>query len=120
MSVLLLHVKQITLDMISFCVLSAGIGYAMFFISLFIGIYYNMILAWTIFYLASSFTDSLPWNSCDNWWNTEGASVAGSGQTARGGGAPSPVLRLPRNSGCWDLASSRDVHTCRGCCVIMR
>ena len=44
----------------------------MFFISLFIGIYYNMILAWTIFYLASSFTDNLPWNSCDNWWNTEG------------------------------------------------
>ena len=56
----------------------------MFFISLFIGIYYNMILAWTIFYLASSFTDSLPWNSCDNWWNTEGESV-GSGAPARSG-----------------------------------
>ncbi|XP_043223107.1 sodium- and chloride-dependent glycine transporter 1-like isoform X1 [Amphibalanus amphitrite] len=55
----------------SVCPLFQGIGYAMFFISLFIGIYYNMILAWTIFYLASSFTDSLPWNSCDNWWNTE-------------------------------------------------
>ncbi|XP_037070477.1 sodium- and chloride-dependent glycine transporter 1-like [Pollicipes pollicipes] len=55
----------------SICPLFQGIGYAMFFISLFIGIYYNMILAWTLFYLYSSFTDSLPWNSCDNWWNTD-------------------------------------------------
>ncbi|XP_043199073.1 sodium- and chloride-dependent glycine transporter 1-like [Amphibalanus amphitrite] len=56
----------------SVCPLFQGIGYAMFFISLFIGIYYNLILAWTIFYLYSSFTDSLQWTSCDNWWNTEG------------------------------------------------
>uniref|UniRef100_T1JI01 Transporter n=1 Tax=Strigamia maritima TaxID=126957 RepID=T1JI01_STRMM len=49
----------------------AGLGYAMFIVSTLVGIYYNMIIAWTWFYLFSSFTDSLPWNSCDNWWNTE-------------------------------------------------
>merc|ERR1719369_2244042 len=53
------------------CPLFSGIGYAMFIISFFIGVYYNMILAWAIFYLASSFTDHLPWTSCDNWWNSE-------------------------------------------------
>ena len=52
--------------------LSAGIGYAMFVISFIISIYYNMILAWTIFYVYSSLTSSLPWDGCDNWWNTEG------------------------------------------------
>ena len=48
----------------------AGIGYAMFMLSLYIGTYYNVILSWAFFYIFSSFTTSLPWASCDNWWNT--------------------------------------------------
>lgn len=44
----------------------------MFLMSSLVGIYYNMILAWALFYLLSSFTSHLPWSSCDNWWNTEG------------------------------------------------
>ncbi|KAG1699841.1 Sodium- and chloride-dependent glycine transporter 2 [Nymphon striatum] len=48
-----------------------GIGYAMFLVSTLVGIYYNMILAWALFYLGSSFTSKLPWSSCDNWWNTK-------------------------------------------------
>lgn len=47
-----------------------GVGYAMFLLSTLVGIYYNMILAWALFYLVSSFTSDLPWSSCDNWWNT--------------------------------------------------
>ncbi|GFW19438.1 sodium- and chloride-dependent glycine transporter 1 [Trichonephila clavipes] len=47
-----------------------GIGYAMFLMSILIGIYYNMILAWALFYLMSSCRSVLPWSSCDNWWNT--------------------------------------------------
>ncbi|XP_023241236.1 sodium- and chloride-dependent glycine transporter 1-like isoform X1 [Centruroides sculpturatus] len=47
-----------------------GVGYAMFLMSSLVGIYYNMILAWALFYLFSSFTTHLPWSSCDNWWNT--------------------------------------------------
>ncbi|XP_065315007.1 sodium- and chloride-dependent glycine transporter 2-like isoform X1 [Gordionus sp. m RMFG-2023] len=35
-----------------------------------VSIYYNMILAWTLFYLVNSFTAVLPWSHCDNWWNT--------------------------------------------------
>ena len=49
-----------------------GLGYAMFLMSGLVSIYYNMILAWGLFYLVSSFTTSLPWSSCDNWWNTDG------------------------------------------------
>lgn len=51
--------------------LFTGIGYAMFLMSALVGIYYNMILAWAMFYFLSSFTTQLPWSSCDNWWNTE-------------------------------------------------
>lgn len=51
--------------------LFTGIGYAMFLMSGLVGVYYNMILAWAMFYLLSSFTTTLPWSSCDNWWNTD-------------------------------------------------
>lgn len=47
-----------------------GIGYAMFMLSMYIGTYYNIILSWAFFYIFSSFTTSLPWASCGNWWNT--------------------------------------------------
>ncbi|XP_054156343.1 sodium- and chloride-dependent glycine transporter 1-like isoform X2 [Oppia nitens] len=48
-----------------------GLGYAMFLMSGLVSIYYNMILAWGLFYLVSSFTTTLPWKSCDNFWNTD-------------------------------------------------
>lgn len=51
--------------------LFAGIGYAMFLMSGLVAIYYNMILAWALFYLFSSLNSELPWKSCDNWWNTD-------------------------------------------------
>lgn len=41
-----------------------GLGYAMFCMSALVGVYYNMILAWALFYLLSSFTTKLPWSSC--------------------------------------------------------
>ena len=51
-----------------------GLGYAMFLMSGLVSIYYNMILAWGLFYLVSSITldSDLPWSSCENWWNTDG------------------------------------------------
>lgn len=47
-----------------------GIGYAMFLISFFIGIYYNMVVAWSFRYLFASMAAVLPWTSCDNAWNS--------------------------------------------------
>jgi len=49
-----------------------GLGFANFMASAFVGLYYNMIIAWTIYYLFASFTSQLPWdNSCQNDFNTE-------------------------------------------------
>ena len=53
------------------CPLFQGIGFGMLMLSLYIGIYYNILISWSFFYLFSSFTSSLPWASCDNAWNTE-------------------------------------------------
>ena len=30
--------------------------------------YYNVILAWAMFYLSASFQHPLPWATCDNWY----------------------------------------------------
>ncbi|XP_014681693.1 PREDICTED: sodium- and chloride-dependent glycine transporter 1-like [Priapulus caudatus] len=52
----------------------SGVGYGMTVVSFFIGVYYNMIIAWAIYYMVSSFTKTLPWGSCENEWNTEACS----------------------------------------------
>ncbi|XP_063596316.1 sodium- and chloride-dependent glycine transporter 1-like isoform X2 [Penaeus indicus] len=53
------------------CPLFQGIGYAMFMISFYIGCYYNVVLSWTIYYIYSSFTHTLPWTSCNDEWRSE-------------------------------------------------
>ena len=42
----------------------------MFMVSLLVSIYYNVIIAWAIFYLFASFKSQLPWASCDQAWNS--------------------------------------------------
>ena len=34
-------------------------------------IYYNIIITWVLYYLFMSFTKTLSWATCANWWNTE-------------------------------------------------
>ncbi|XP_033724868.1 sodium- and chloride-dependent GABA transporter 1-like [Pecten maximus] len=53
------------------CPLFKGIGYAMILTNSAVAIYYNVIIAWTLYYLVNCFTLHLPWSSCDNIWNTE-------------------------------------------------
>lgn len=49
-----------------------GVGIAMVLVSGFTSLYYNMILAWSYYYLFVSFTSDLPWADCYNpEWNTE-------------------------------------------------
>ncbi|XP_013399591.1 sodium- and chloride-dependent glycine transporter 1 [Lingula anatina] len=52
-----------------------GIGYGMFMVSTFIALYYNMVIAYNIFYLFASFNSDVPWRFCGNEWNTQACGV---------------------------------------------
>ena len=41
-----------------------GLGFAMIVCTAFVAIYYNMIMTWVIFYIISSFENTLPWTEC--------------------------------------------------------
>ncbi|XP_038056296.1 sodium- and chloride-dependent glycine transporter 1-like isoform X2 [Patiria miniata] len=58
------------------CPLFAGIGWAMVIISAMVVIYYNIIMAWTAFFIFKSFTLELPWSNCDNAWNSDNCGYA--------------------------------------------
>ena len=38
-------------------------------------LYYNVIIAYTLFYLFASFTSDVPWRTCGNEWNTPNCTV---------------------------------------------
>uniref|UniRef100_H2ZGX0 Transporter n=1 Tax=Ciona savignyi TaxID=51511 RepID=H2ZGX0_CIOSA len=46
-----------------------GVGFGMVAVSFLVCIYYNVIIAWSLFYLFASFSSVLPWTQCDQWWN---------------------------------------------------
>jgi SNF family Na+-dependent transporter len=47
-----------------------GLGWATLVNSFLVSIYYNMIIAWVLFYFFASFRRHLQWSDCGNWWNT--------------------------------------------------
>ncbi|XP_035468368.2 sodium-dependent neutral amino acid transporter B(0)AT2 isoform X1 [Scophthalmus maximus] len=47
----------------------AGIGYSSCVVCFFVALYYNVILAWSLFYLGNSFQQSLPWSQCPEQGN---------------------------------------------------
>jgi len=52
----------------SFCPLLKGVGVAAVVMSFFLATYYNIIIAWALYYLFSSFSTVLPWYSCKFDW----------------------------------------------------
>lgn len=52
------------------CPLFGGLGFAMIVITFLISVYYNVIIAWTLYYLFVSFRKTLPWGECGNEWNS--------------------------------------------------
>ncbi|XP_039511092.1 sodium-dependent dopamine transporter [Rhinichthys klamathensis goyatoka] len=56
------------------CPIFKGVGFTVILISLYVGFYYNVIIAWALFYLFSSFTSELPWIHCNNTWNSPNCS----------------------------------------------
>ncbi|KAF8569556.1 hypothetical protein P879_06633, partial [Paragonimus westermani] len=53
------------------CPLFTGIGFATTVTNFCLCCYYNVILAWALYYLFSSLTTILPWTLCGQWWNTD-------------------------------------------------
>ncbi|XP_072534964.1 sodium-dependent dopamine transporter [Salminus brasiliensis] len=56
------------------CPVFKGVGFTVILISLYVGFYYNVIIAWALFYLFSSFSGELPWVHCNNTWNSANCS----------------------------------------------
>ena len=44
-----------------------GVGITMVLISVFVAIYYNVIIAYSLYYLFASFQSVLPWANCSSW-----------------------------------------------------
>ncbi|TNN19403.1 Sodium-dependent dopamine transporter [Schistosoma japonicum] len=53
------------------CPLLKGVGYSVVLVAFYTDWFYNMIIAWSLYYFGASFTFNLPWMSCGNAWNTE-------------------------------------------------
>ncbi|XP_067951409.1 sodium- and chloride-dependent betaine transporter-like [Watersipora subatra] len=53
-----------------FCPIMKGVGMGMVMVSTYWGMYYNVIIMWTLYYLYYSFSKVLPWADCGNEWNT--------------------------------------------------
>ncbi|TDG43311.1 hypothetical protein AWZ03_010283 [Drosophila navojoa] len=54
-----------------FCPLFRGLGTGMVIVSAIVMLYYNLIIAWTIFYMFASFRTQLPWQNCEPEWSTQ-------------------------------------------------
>lgn len=52
------------------CPMLKGVGYAMVALSFLGSAYYNVVIAWSMFYMFDAFRSDVPWGGCDNWWNT--------------------------------------------------
>jgi SNF family Na+-dependent transporter len=50
-----------------FCPLFRGLGYGMVIVSAIVMLYYNLIIAWTLFYMFASLNSVLPWQKCEEW-----------------------------------------------------
>ena len=47
-----------------------GIGYAVVLIAFYVDFYYNVVIAWALYFFFASFSTELPWTRCSNNWNT--------------------------------------------------
>nr|XP_003408189.1 sodium-dependent dopamine transporter [Loxodonta africana] len=64
------------------CPILKGVGFTVILISLYVGFFYNVIIAWALHYFFSSFTMELPWIHCNNTWNSPNCSDAHSGNSS--------------------------------------
>ncbi|XP_055595424.1 sodium- and chloride-dependent glycine transporter 2-like [Uranotaenia lowii] len=54
-----------------FSPLFQGLGFGMVLIAGIVMLYYNVILAWTLYYIMASFEEPLPWKGCNHAWTSQ-------------------------------------------------
>jgi solute carrier family 6 amino acid transporter-like protein 5/7/9/14 len=85
-----------------------GIGVGMCIVSGLVAIYYNMIIAWSLFYTFASFTSNLPWKKCDSEWASDfcedylDTSISSAGLCTSRGFSPAD------NGVCYNLTGPRE------------
>ena len=73
-------------------VFPAGAGLATVVISFLFCSYYNVVIAWALYYMFASFRSQIPWASCNNTWNSDtcyDAAGASNGSVAKNVTTPS-------------------------------
>lgn len=61
------------------CPSMKGVGYCSILISWYVSFYYNVLIAWSVYFIyrsLSSFGQKMPWEDCDNAWNSKGTCVS--------------------------------------------
>ncbi|KAK6622530.1 hypothetical protein RUM44_002342 [Polyplax serrata] len=53
------------------CPLFKGVGFCAVLVAFYVSFYYNVIIAWALYFLTASATPDLPWIHCNNSWNTD-------------------------------------------------
>lgn len=60
----------IVFKLLTYFCLPLGVGYAICLLDVYVGMHYNTIIGWAVYYLIASFQGELPWTNCNNEWNT--------------------------------------------------
>lgn len=61
------------------CPSMKGVGYCSILISWYVSFYYNVLIAWSVYFIYRSllsFGDKMPWEECDNSWNSKANCVS--------------------------------------------
>ncbi|CAB3364110.1 Hypothetical predicted protein [Cloeon dipterum] len=56
------------------CPLFKGVGLCAVMVAFFVSFYYNVIIAWALYFFVASTATTLPWLDCNNTWNTANCS----------------------------------------------
>ena len=75
--------------LISAFLFSLGIGFASIAVSFLVSVYYNVIMAWSLFYFYQAFKKDIPWVGCHHPWNTPDCYVYNASNLNASGSSPS-------------------------------
>jgi hypothetical protein len=71
-------VEMLVLVLVDSSPMFSGVGIAMIINSILGMLYYNVIIAWALFYFVLSFRATPLWSKCGQWWNTDNCYEPGS------------------------------------------